>query len=102
LLDTIADERAVDPASKQEDNDQTEELLRLLNSRLFLTERERVVLSRRFGINGDQEESFESISKDLGLTAERVRQLQHQGLAKLRRKLTGDDCNLTLLSNYID
>jgi RNA polymerase sigma factor (sigma-70 family) len=102
IMDTIADERAVDPSSQREDHDQTEELLRLLNSRLFLTERERVVLTRRFGIAREQEESFESIGKDLGLTAERVRQLQHQGLAKLRRKLTGDDRNLTLLSNYID
>jgi len=102
ISDTIADERAIDPSSHQENHDRTDELLRLLNSRLFLTERERVVLTRRFGINGDQEESFESIGKDLGLTAERVRQLQHQGLAKLRRKLTGDDRNLTVLANYID
>ena len=102
LSDTIADERAINPSSRRENHDRTDELLRLLNSRLFLTERERVVLTRRFGINGDQEESFESIGKDLGLTAERVRQLQHQGLAKLRRKLTGDDCNLTVLSSYID
>jgi RNA polymerase nonessential primary-like sigma factor len=102
LVDMIADEHSVDPARQSEDQDQTEELLRLLNSRLFLTERERIVLIRRFGINGDKVESFESIGKDLGLTAERVRQLQHQGLAKLRQKLTGDDRNLALLSNYID
>jgi len=102
IMDTIADERAIDPATQRDDQDRTEELLRLLNARLFLTERERVVLKRRFGINGEHEESFESIGTDLGLTAERVRQLQHQGLAKLRRKLTGDDRNLALLSNYID
>jgi RNA polymerase sigma factor (sigma-70 family) len=102
IMDTIADERAIDPATQRGDQDRTEELLRLLNARLFLTERERVVLKRRFGINGEHEESFESIGTDLGLTAERVRQLQHQGLAKLRRKLTGDDRNLALLSNYID
>jgi RNA polymerase sigma factor (sigma-70 family) len=102
VADTIADEYTLDPARQSEGQDQAEELLRLLNSRLFLTERERTVLTRRFGINGQQVESFESIGKDLGLTAERVRQLQHQGLAKLRRKLTGDDRKLTLLSNYMD
>jgi RNA polymerase primary sigma factor len=102
VMETIADERTVDPASQREDHDRTQEVLRLLNSRLFLTERERVVLTRRFGIGGEQEESFESIGIDLGLTAERVRQLQHHGLAKLRRKLTGDDRNLTLLSSYIN
>jgi RNA polymerase primary sigma factor len=100
IMDTIADQQTPDPASQREDHDQTEELIRLLNSRLFLTERERVILTRRFGINCDGEASFESIGKDLGLTAERVRQLQHQGLAKLRRKLTGDDRNLALLSTY--
>jgi RNA polymerase primary sigma factor len=58
-------------------------------------------MTEQLGREPTQEESFESIGKDLGLTAERVRQLQHQGLAKLRRKLTGDNRNLTLLSNYL-
>jgi RNA polymerase sigma factor (sigma-70 family) len=98
---TMADQHGVDPSSQREDQDQTEELLSLLNSRLFLTERERVVLTRRFGINTGQEESFESIGQELGLTAERVRQLQHQALGKLRRKLTGNNRNLTLLSSYL-
>jgi hypothetical protein len=54
-----------------------------------------------FGIGTDEEESFESIGKRLGLTSERVRQLHNQGLAKLRRKLKGDNRNLTALANYL-
>jgi RNA polymerase primary sigma factor len=102
LEDFIADEQAVNPALRQEDNDQSQELHRLLKSRLFLTKREQVILTTHFGIGTDEEESFESIGTRLGLTSERVRQLHNQGLAKLRRKLKGDNRNLTVLANYLE
>jgi RNA polymerase primary sigma factor len=102
LEDFIADEQAVNPALRQEDNDQSQELHRLLKSRLFLTKREQIILTTHFGIGTDEEESFESIGTRLGLTSERVRQLHNQGLAKLRRKLKGDNRNLTVLANYLE
>jgi RNA polymerase primary sigma factor len=102
LEDFIADEQAVNPALRQEDNDQSQELHRLLKSRLFLTKREQIILTTHFGIGTDEEESFESIGARLGLTSERVRQLHNQGLAKLRRKLKGDNRNLTVLANYLE
>jgi RNA polymerase primary sigma factor len=101
LEDFIADEQAANPALRQEDYDQSLELHRLLKSRLLLTKREQIILTTHFGIGNDQEESFESIGSRLGLTSERVRQLHNQGLAKLRRKLKGDDRNLTTLANYL-
>jgi len=102
LEDFIADEQAVNPALRQEDNDQSQELHRLLKSRLFLTKREQIILTTHFGIGTDEEESFESIGTRLGLTSERVRQLHNQGLAKLRRKLKGDNRNLTVLASYLE
>jgi RNA polymerase primary sigma factor len=101
LEDFIADEQAANPALRQENQDQTLELHRLLKSRLLLTKREQIILTTHFGIGTDQEESFESIGTRLGLTSERVRQLHNQGLAKLRRKLKGDNRNLTLIASYL-
>jgi RNA polymerase primary sigma factor len=101
LGDFIADEQAVNPALRQESYEQTQELHRLLKSRLLLTKREQIILTTHFGIGTDKEESFESIGTRLGLTSERVRQLYNQGLAKLRRKLKGNNRNLTVLANYL-
>ena len=101
LEDFIADEQAANPALRQEDHDQSLELHRLLKSRLLLTKREQNILITHFGIGTDEQESFESIGTRLGLTSERVRQLHNQGLAKLRRKLKGENCNLTVLANYL-
>jgi RNA polymerase primary sigma factor len=49
-----------------------------------LPERERQVLSLRYGLNGDTEpQSLESIGRTMGLTRERVRQLESQALERL-------------------
>jgi RNA polymerase primary sigma factor len=66
LEDFIADEQAANPALRQEDRDQNQELHRLLNSRLLLTKREQIILTTHFGIGTDEEESFESIGFRLG------------------------------------
>ncbi len=102
LEDFIPDEQAVNPALRQEDHDQTQELHRLLKSKLLLTRREEEILTTHFGIGTDEEESFEKIGIRLGLTSERVRQLHNQGLAKLRRKLKGENSNLPVLANYLE
>ena len=101
LEDFIADDQAANPAHRQEDRDQSQQLHRLLKSRLLLTSRERNILTTHFGIGTDEEESFESIGTRLGLTSERVRQLHNKGLAKLRRKLKADNSSLTALADYL-
>jgi RNA polymerase primary sigma factor len=101
LEDFIPDEQAANPALRQEDHDQLQELHRLLKSKLLLTRREENILTTHFGIGTDEKESFESIGIRLGLTSERVRQLHNQGLAKLRRKLKGENRNLPVLADYL-
>src|ERR1700719_2603656 len=101
LEDFIPDEQAVSPALRQENHDQSKELHRLLKSKLLLTRREENILTTHFGIGTDEKESFESIGIRLGLTSERVRQLHNQGLAKLRRKLKGENRNLPVLADYL-
>ncbi len=52
-----------------------------------LAANERTVLRRRFGLEGDAPETLETIGKRLGLTRERVRQIEGAGLRKLRNLL---------------
>jgi RNA polymerase primary sigma factor len=55
-----------------------------------LTERENLILSRRFPLNGDPRSTLEEIGNLMGLTKERVRQLQNGALAKLREIYRAD------------
>jgi len=51
-----------------------------------LPERERLIVARRFGIQGEPQ-SLETVACELGLTRERVRQLQVQALKRLETEL---------------
>jgi RNA polymerase primary sigma factor len=52
-----------------------------------LAANERTVLRRRFGLEGDPPEKLEAIGQRLGLTRERIRQIEGAGLRKLRALL---------------
>ncbi|NBD17655.1 MAG: RNA polymerase sigma factor, RpoD/SigA family [Cyanobacteria bacterium] len=54
-----------------------------------LTPQQREVLSLRFGLEDGNELSLAKVGKKLNLSRERVRQLEHQALAKLRRRRAG-------------
>jgi RNA polymerase nonessential primary-like sigma factor len=53
-----------------------------------LAPNERAVLRRRFGLEGEPQETLDAIGKRMGLTRERVRQIEVGGLRKLRTLLT--------------
>ena len=55
-----------------------------------LTERQRAVMQRRFGLGGAPVQSLAEIGRDLGITRERARQIQEEAMKKLR-KLSQDD-----------
>jgi RNA polymerase nonessential primary-like sigma factor len=57
-----------------------------------LGERQRLVLQRRFGLDGTPVQSLAEIGRDLGISRERARQIQEEGLRRLR-KLANDDRN---------
>ena len=56
-----------------------------------LSEREAFILIHRFGLKGVAAQSLELISKNIGLSRERVRQIEKKILADLRELAGGQD-----------
>jgi hypothetical protein len=50
----------------------------------LLSDRERVILVSRFGLEGVREKTLRQLGEELGITKERVRQLESRARAKLR------------------
>jgi len=94
LLDTIADEKAEDPA----DTLQHEKVLRYIDEWLdTLTDKQREVVERRFGLKGRDISTLEQVGKDVGVTRERVRQIQVEALQRLRSMLEAKGFSLEAL-----
>jgi RNA polymerase primary sigma factor len=53
-----------------------------------LDQREKKIISQRFGLDGGNPKTLEDIGHKLGVTRERIRQLQNVALAKLRSALS--------------
>ncbi len=84
LGETVIDELALDPSGIT----QTHEVERLLEDWLLsLSAREREVLEGRYGLHDREPETLDVLSQRLGLTRERVRQVQNEALFKLKRHL---------------
>lgn len=82
LGDLVADDHGLDPEVLLSDNDLQECLDRWLNE---LDPRQREVLKRRFGLGEyDERQTLEEVGEAIGLTRERVRQIQIEGLKRLR------------------
>jgi RNA polymerase nonessential primary-like sigma factor len=52
-----------------------------------LNEREREILAGRYGLADREPETLETLADRLGLTRERIRQIQQESLLKLRRRM---------------
>lgn len=57
----------------------------LANTMADLPEREQRILRRRFGLDGQEPQTLGEIAVDLGITAERVRQLQNAAIGRIQR-----------------
>lgn len=80
LGELIADENSVDPDASVQHNQMKRALSLALSS---LDERQRVVLSMRFGLVDDQEVTLQDLADRYGISCERVRQIEIRALAKL-------------------
>jgi RNA polymerase nonessential primary-like sigma factor len=91
LLDTIADDKADDPTTLlQADgiNAHLDEWLGKLN------DKQREVVERRFGLHGYENATLEQVANELGVTRERVRQIQMDALKRLRSILENEGYNV--------
>ncbi len=84
LLDTLADESASDPADLLQDDDLRSSLANWLAQ---LNDKQRAVVERRFGLGGYESATLEEVGNEIGLTRERVRQIQVEALKRLREIL---------------
>lgn len=53
-----------------------------------LSDKQRMVIERRYGLNGNEVSTLETLADELGVTRERVRQIQIEALAQLRRRMS--------------
>jgi RNA polymerase primary sigma factor len=81
----VGDEDARTPFEFLEDRNLRDELPDLLAT---LDDRERTIIFQRFGLDGAKPRTLEEVGKKLGVTRERIRQVQNIALVKLRRALS--------------
>ena len=87
VLDGVADDSSFDPASLTLGH----EVELLLHHGLDeLNEREREVVNGRYGLGDREPETLEVLAGRLGLTRERVRQIQQEALLKMKRRMARD------------
>lgn len=94
ILDTIADERMDDPGTELQKDDIQNNLSQWIEE---LPEKQREVLSRRFGLRGYEPSTLEDVGREIGLTRERVRQIQVEALKRLREVFEKHGLNVEVL-----
>lgn len=98
LLDIIADEKGHGPEEDLQDSDIKCNIVRWLEE---LNPKQREVLARRFGLMGYEPSTLEDVGAEIGLTRERVRQIQVEALRRLRDMLGHQGLNLEALFNRV-
>ena len=91
LLDVIADEKNTGPESDLQSEDMSNNIVHWLNE---LNSKQREVLARRFGLLGYEAATLENVGSEIGLTRERVRQIQVEALKRLRDILSQQNLSI--------
>ena len=84
LQETVADDQQPDPSATLQ-QEKVHECMQLWLSQL--NDKQREVVERRFGLNGDEAATLEEVGERIGVTRERVRQIQVEALRRLRKIL---------------
>ena len=81
VVETVADNKVSDPAQLLQDNNLRISVDAWLDD---LSEKQREVITRRFGLRGHESATLEQVGAEIGLTRERVRQIQVEALRRLK------------------
>ena len=95
LGDVLADTESASPEDLATTQTLKDEVQRVLES--VLTPREQLVLQLRFGLGNGQAHPLEQVGRELGITRERVRQIEERAIRKLRHPQASK-----LLKDYLD
>ncbi|PSV62744.1 RNA polymerase sigma factor RpoS [Photobacterium angustum] len=90
----IADENSAKPDELVDDlaiQKITSNVLKCLNNR------DKEIICRRFGLLGYEAQTLQEVAEEVGLTRERIRQLQVTSLAKLKNSLSRDNYDISVL-----
>ncbi len=94
LLDTIPDEQNTDPSLLLQNTDVQKHIDTWLSQ---LSDKQCAVVERRFGLHGREVATLEEIGNELGVTRERVRQIQIEAIKRLRQILDREGFSLDTL-----
>jgi RNA polymerase nonessential primary-like sigma factor len=84
LMDMLPDDGDVSPDAHAEHHEMTVLVRDWLQK---LPDKQRVVVTRRFGLDNDDPATLETLAEEMGVTRERVRQIQQEALVKLKRAM---------------
>jgi RNA polymerase primary sigma factor len=87
IEEMVSDGNTPTPDKAVMDNDELRQLVELLGN---IDEREARILKLRYGLDGEDPMTLKEIGQRIGLTRERVRQIEHETLRKLRDAMVAD------------
>jgi RNA polymerase primary sigma factor len=87
IEEMLPDNSAKTPDNEMVESDDLKHVMVLLEK---MEPREAIVLRMRFGLNSEEPKTLKEIGESLGLTRERVRQIESEALAKLNESLCGE------------
>jgi RNA polymerase nonessential primary-like sigma factor len=99
FVDTIPDRKSKSPKRVTGDDNLMDKLNDWLEE---LPEKQREVVVRRFGLLNNKQEALDQVGREVGLTRERVRQIQIDALRRLNDMLKKMGFPATFFSDYDD